>query len=47
MADPAIAAEIVEDEERLFDRSRIRSYWVEECESVLPAVTRDASPRST
>lgn len=29
MADPATMAEIVEDEERLFDRSRMRTYRVE------------------
>lgn len=30
MADPAAMAEIVADEERLFDRSRIRTFRVEE-----------------
>jgi hypothetical protein len=33
--DPVIAAEIGEDEERLFDRSRLRSFVVEEFESEL------------
>jgi hypothetical protein len=46
MADPGVAAEIADDEERLFDRSRIRGYLVEECESALPPVTRRGSPRS-
>ncbi len=32
------AAEIAADEERLFDRARIRSFVVEECESELPAL---------
>lgn len=36
MADPAIMAEIAEDEERLFDRSRMRTYRIEEHASVLP-----------
>jgi EthD domain len=35
MADPAIMHEIVADEERLFDRSRIRTFTVEERESAL------------
>ncbi len=35
-ADPVIAAEIEEDEARLFDRSRIRSFRVEERASELP-----------
>ncbi len=38
MADPAIMDEIVTDEERLFDRARMRTYRVEECASVLPGV---------
>lgn len=38
MADPAIMAEIVEDEEKLFDRARIRTYRFEEHASVLPPV---------
>ncbi|WP_298285362.1 EthD domain-containing protein [Novosphingobium sp.] len=38
MADPAIMVEIVADEERLFDRARMRTYRVEECASDLPAV---------
>ena len=33
---PAIAAEIAEDEERLFDRDRMRSYIVDEVESAMP-----------
>ncbi|MDF8335331.1 EthD domain-containing protein [Novosphingobium cyanobacteriorum] len=37
MADEATMREIVEDEERLFDRGRMRSYTVEDHESVLPA----------
>ena len=32
---PDVAAEIAEDEEKLFDRSRKRSYVVTECESEL------------
>jgi len=35
-ADPAIAAEIAEDEARLFDRSRIRTFEVKERASALP-----------
>jgi hypothetical protein len=35
LADPATAAMIAEDEERLFDRSRIRSFRVEERASVM------------
>lgn len=35
LADPAIAAMIAEDEERLFDRSRIRSFSVDEQASTL------------
>lgn len=48
MADPEQMAEIVADEERLFDRGRMRSYMVEEHESYLPApvLTRGESPRS-
>lgn len=38
MANPAIMAEIVDDEGRLFDRSRIRTYAVEACTSVLPDI---------
>jgi hypothetical protein len=38
MADPATMAEIVEDEERLFDRSRMRTYAVERHASALPEV---------
>lgn len=38
MADPAIMDEIVADEERLFDRSRMRTYAVERRRSELPAV---------
>jgi hypothetical protein len=35
MADPAAMAEIVADEERLFDRSRIRTFSVEERSSAV------------
>lgn len=35
MADPATMAEIVEDEERLFDRSCMRTYRVEACISAF------------
>lgn len=35
MADPAVMAEIVEDEERLFDRSRMRTCRVEVHRSTL------------
>jgi hypothetical protein len=35
LADPATLAEIVADEEKLFDRTSIRMYAVEECESTL------------
>jgi hypothetical protein len=35
LSDPATAAMIAEDEERLFDRSRIRSFSVEERASVM------------
>jgi len=38
MVDPAIAAEIAEDEARLFDRSRIRTFTVEERVSDLLTV---------
>lgn len=38
MADPATMAEIVTDEERLFDRSRMRTYAVEAHASALPQV---------
>lgn len=37
MADEATMAEIVADEERLFDRGRMRSYRIEEFRSELPA----------
>lgn len=36
LMEPGPAAEIAADEERLFDRTRIRSFIVEECESALP-----------
>jgi hypothetical protein len=36
MADEATMAEIVADEERLFDRARIRTFTVEEHASVMP-----------
>lgn len=35
MGDPATMAEIIEDEEKLFDRSRIRTFTVEERASDL------------
>lgn len=35
LAEPAVAAEIAEDEERLFDRSMHRHFFVEEHESAL------------
>lgn len=38
MADSAIIGEIVEDEERLFDRARMRTYRVEERASALPPI---------
>jgi hypothetical protein len=38
MADPAIMDMIVADEEKLFDRSRIRTFSVEESASTLPPV---------
>ena len=37
MADPALRAEITADEEKLFDRSRIRTFHVDASASVLPA----------
>ncbi|WP_068071649.1 EthD domain-containing protein [Novosphingobium lentum] len=43
MADEATMAMIVEDEERLFDRSRLRTYSVEAHASVLPPVTRQSA----
>jgi hypothetical protein len=39
MADPAIAAEIAEDEAQLFDRSRIRTFSVDERSSKMPPLT--------
>ena len=33
---PEVMAEIVEDEEKLFDRPKMRSYIVTECESDMP-----------
>ena len=36
MADPALQAEIAADEEKLFDRSRIRTFSVEACASDMP-----------
>lgn len=39
MADPAIMAEIAADEEKLFDRSRIRSFTVDDRASNLPPLT--------
>jgi hypothetical protein len=49
MSDPEQMAEITADEERLFDRGRMRSYLVEERESYMPAPvpTRGESLRST
>jgi hypothetical protein len=44
MADPAIMAEIVADEEMLFDRERIRTFEVEERGANLPASNPRASP---
>jgi EthD domain len=38
MADDTVMAEIVADEEKLFDRSRMRVFEVEDCESVLPSI---------
>jgi EthD domain len=38
MADPAVRDEIAADEERLFDRSRIRTFGVEEQASELPVL---------
>jgi EthD domain len=38
MADPAVADEIAADEEKLFDRSRIRTFGVDELASELPAL---------
>lgn len=38
VADPVIAAMIAEDEERLFDRSSMRSYLLDERRSALPPV---------
>ena len=35
LAEPAVAREIAEDEERLFDRAATLSFSVEECESRL------------
>jgi hypothetical protein len=35
MADPAVMTEILADEEKLFDQARIRTFTVEERESVL------------
>jgi EthD domain len=42
MADPDIMAEIIADEERLFDRSRIRTFSVKECASTMPPPTPPA-----
>lgn len=42
MANPAIRSEIEADEARLFDRSRIRSFTVEEHASVLPSLLPQA-----
>jgi EthD domain len=40
LGDPATQAMIAEDEARLFERSRIRSFSVEERASVMPEVER-------
>jgi len=40
LADPATAAMIAQDEERLFDRTRIRTFAVEERQSDLPPLPR-------
>ena len=40
-------AEIIADEERLFDRDLIRSYTVEEYESEMPVVQAGSSTRCT
>lgn len=40
LADPATAAMIAADEERLFDRPRIRTFAVEEHQSTLPPLPR-------
>lgn len=40
MSDAATMAEIVDDEERLFDRSKMRTYRVEAHASALPPVQR-------
>lgn len=42
MADEETMAEIVADEERLFDRSRIKTFTVEERQSAMPAPTPPA-----
>lgn len=43
-AEPAVAAMIAEDEERLFDRSRNRSFTVEERASDMPPPRRPVRP---
>jgi EthD domain len=40
MADPALTAEIEADEAKLFDRSRIRTFTVEERASAMPPAER-------
>ncbi|MFA7585229.1 MAG: EthD domain-containing protein [Novosphingobium sp.] len=40
MANPEVMAEIVADEERLFDRPRIRGFTIEERQSELPPLAR-------
>jgi hypothetical protein len=42
MSDEAMMAEIVADEEKLFDRSRIRTFALDEQESKLPPLTPQA-----
>ena len=37
LAEPDVVAEIVADEEHLFDRSKHRVFMVRECDSIVPA----------
>jgi hypothetical protein len=46
MAEPAIAAEIAEDEARLFDRDRIRTFTVENRASELPPLAQSDTKSS-
>jgi len=41
LTNPVIAKEIAEDEEKLFDRSKIHIFTVEECESKLGGGTKN------